>query len=307
MPGETSKEIGEIGEKVVSRLLGYIGWSPLIGNRDIDCHRPEIHETKTKKHGIDGMKYYRCPLFSTTQKTVVISVKYYESYPSNPSKKTREFLVDLQRALFCLHYDLDNGKKKIEKDIRDIHIRGLLFYLSHSGENEEDIITKLDAFRTTDKGPYDPVFLVDNRRASFLYSVVCNHRLTNKTDEISFSYPRTDLNSISYDKQSSGKILPIELLASGIIPIRTEIAGLRILDIYVDEPFSKESLSVMLGFAHDYTNAWASKTRIFYSSYRKIKHSSDVAEAIAQYSDPMIAETVEVLSFPINDFRKLEE
>lgn len=309
MAGEKSKEIGEYGEKVILRLLEYFGWTPILKNLDIECIRPELHKRKLKKHGIDYIKHYRCPLQSDTQKTIIISAKYYKDYPANPTLKVKEFLLDIGSAMFCIKPNSEYGRKKIDKSIKDLQLRGLLFYLNHDEGFEDSILDKIDQFRVSKEiHSFEPIYIIDNKRATFFYSIVEYIRRNFKEKAVQFAYAETEYNLDSFNNTSSGSLMPLEYIVSDLIPMRVDIDDERkALLLFTNNPFSKESFARLVGFCKSFTNGWNSKTVILFSDYRELKHKSDVDAVLSNLLESSFAKQISVESFSLQDFRKLEE
>lgn len=307
MPGEWSKEVGEYGEKVISRLLDLFGWKPYKHPVQVPCHRPDLHKLKTDIHGLDYLKYYDCPLYSNTQKTVAISAKYYEAYPSDPTAMAKKFIMDLGKTMHCLKLDKDLGKFKINQSMREIQVRGVLFYLNHTNDFKENMIKKIGKFRNSDPVTYEPIFIVDNNIATFLYSAINHFKSTNPDSELIYSYPCTEQNIQGFEKITSGKTLPLEFFVANMLPVKVEKNGIKKLFLYLNDSFSKENLSSIIGFCHQYTNGWANEIIIHFTEYRELHNNKDVSEVFTKYSDQNLTNEINIKSFNLIDFRELEE
>lgn len=308
MPGEKSKEVGEIGERVVSRLLEAIGWKPFQEKIDIACHNPDYHKKKLKKHGLDYFKAYLCPIQSDSQKTVFISSKYYESYPADPSIKVRDFIEDLGQTMACGKLDPDYGQKRLKKGIKEVQTRGLLFYLGHGDDHRISILSDLKKFRYSNQFAFDPITIVDNRRASFLYSITEFVKTNFHTDSPMFAYAQTENNMDAFETTSFGSILPVEYLASELIPFRVDTGeDKRHLLLFTTDAFSENSLSKLMSFSKNFTNGWNNKTTIYFSDYREMHHKAIADGVKSSFVESEHSQNSFVESFPFLDYRKLEE
>lgn len=308
MSGEKSKGIGELGEKVVYNLLRNFGWTPILENIDIECQRPEYHKRPSKAHGVDYIKHYNCPLYTDTQKTVTISAKYYKDYPKNPKTKTKEFLLELAQSMNCLKFNKTYGRKKLSKSTKEVQLRGLLFYLNHNEDFNDSIIEKLGSYQFPADMKFDPLFIVDNKRASFFYSAIEFYKTKDLNNTIKFAYPTTEFNMDSFENCSYGRILPLEFIVSDILPMRIDHNDQnKELLLFTNNSFSKDNLSRLISFTKNFTSSWSSKITILYPNYRESKNSQEVSEVLMEIEDFTFANSINVNSFPITDFRKLEE
>ncbi|ULQ61051.1 hypothetical protein K7I13_07310 [Brucepastera parasyntrophica] len=309
MAAEKSLEIGKYGEKVIYRLLEYFGWTPIINNVDIECIRPELHNRKLKTHGIDYIKHYICPVQSDAQKTVVISAKYYEKYPFDPTKQLKEFLTDIGQWLFCIKPNAEYGRKKIKREIKDLQLRGLLFYLNHNEGFRDTIRNKIKQFRFSGNISFEPIYIIDNLRATFFYSIVEYFHRNYPGKELTYAYAETEYNLATFDNISYGNILPIEYMVSDIIPIRVDIDDERkILLVFSNNNYSDDSCTKIISFCKSFTKGgWNSKTIILYPDYRELKHGKKVSKILSTLSDVSYAKQISLESYPLLDFRKLEE
>lgn len=308
MAGERSKEIGEYGEKVISNILNLIGWAPFINNIDIECYRSTLHNKKLNKHGLDYIKFYKCPIHSDTQKTIAISAKYNKQYLANPAPKVKDNLIDLGDTMNCLKHNEKYNNKKIEGHVKHNDLMGILFQLNHSGGYRDDLISKIGQLRISPDKSYKPIFIIDNRRASFYYSVVENYKSIAESNEPIFAYPQTEFNMDSHTNLSEGRILPIEFLVSDIIPMKIDKGNdIKELLLFTNNNFSKESLNRLVSFSKSFTNGWSSTIKILFPDYRELHNFKDVSDILASIEEHSFANSITVGSYNLIDFRKLEE
>lgn len=211
MSGEKSKSSGEFGEKIVSELLKLVGWGNADYNPTIGCIEEE-HGRKSKKHGLDFIFSLESPLINHIQDDVLISVKHnLDEYPSSPTSKFKEHLKDLSHAMECFPYDETYSEKRISNHILETQVSGVLFWLSSKDDMEKDIIKEVYPFRNTDKIDYGPVYLVDNKRANFLYKTI--NYAKNRYKDYKFFYHPTGYNDNDpFVKRDFGEKLPVQLI-----------------------------------------------------------------------------------------------
>ncbi|MDO8990056.1 MAG: hypothetical protein Q7U91_10535 [Sideroxyarcus sp.] len=286
MSGEASKESGEIGEALASELLRLIGWKPTLKPISIPCALPDKHN-KTS-HGEDGLFIYNSPFLEGVTDVVHVSVKHKKNGYSKGSQGIRSelkgHLTELNTIIACAQLSPDvkrfivshQGKPK------KIH-RGLLVWMHSDKESlERDIRqdlggTQLSTEHTT------PIFLIDSGRASFIYNAIRHYQALGLGD-YSFYYPRLG-NSISTDQERFGNILPLELIASDIIPIRGMQEGRPLLHLYVREHFSSYALKKAYAMAHDFGDAWVESICIGFDDYNESHHSQARDEALFAFQD----------------------
>lgn len=117
-----------------------------------------------------------------------------------------------------------------------------------------------------------PIYLVDMARASFIKDAISHFRATNHGD-YNFYYPKLG-TIISPIDERFGAMLPIELVASDLIPIRFMIGEKAALCLYVKQEFSAKSLKKICGLALDFADGWVQDIFIGLESY----HPSDDKE-----------------------------
>jgi hypothetical protein len=305
---EKSKVSGEYGETIVRELLGMIGWKEPIENIDIECHKGSSHQISShprKTHGIDFIYNYESQLINNRQECNVISSKYEKRYSSLiPTFKS--YLKDIAFSTQCYPYS-KYYKTNVAPNIDTKNINGIIFWLTRD-ENEKliDIYKEVAGFRNSDNIKYGPIYLVDNIRASFLYSVITD--LKNKHDnDYYFVYQTTGNNINSINRQSYGKILPVEMVTSPLHIIRSSIGKDETLNIYLLKQYNEDDLVRLISLSRDLTEQWAAKIVILFQSYDKFKSANSVKNIKSKFSDKNLTQKIVVSSFTMQSFRKLEE
>lgn len=298
--GEFSKRIGEIGEEIVIEFLSLIGWHNPARNFDIpsiDCVK---HEKKT--HGIDAYFHYKSPLISKTLENVIISVKYSKNkYPNSPVVKFKEHYIDLAKAIESfkkseLRVDNINNRSGIE----GVFDRGILFWLNNVDGDSTDLITKLSRLEAPKDFNHDGIFLVENNKMEFIFNAIefVKRLFVNKT--IEFTYFNTGLNGDN-DTPKNGEVMPVQYLASNILPLRVQIENDKnALILCSREKFEKEELIKLIGLAKNITANYQSKTIIAFPDYDRIFHEQIVDNTIRIFEENTFADTITVSNYNQN-------
>ncbi len=177
--GERAKKSGEYGEAIVSKILDLIGWNNPQSGVSVPCVFKEKH--KKEKHGIDYVFQYKSPLRDSTKQEVLISVKCRDGYPVKDDtllKKFKEFLVDIALAMEC-YPSCDVAKRRIQNTTKKVTV-GLIFWIDRNrndGRENASVIDKIGNFYLKEDCSYDAVYLVDNKRAQFIYSLLSSSPL----------------------------------------------------------------------------------------------------------------------------------
>ncbi len=175
--GEWSKKIGEKGEAIVGELLNLIGWGNAQNNLTLKCIKGRNHGTsKNPKttHGIDHLISYPSQLISRTVDNVVISDKCtFDLYPSSINSKYKEHHNDLAMTLECFRRS-ETRRNSISNfsgidNSRDV---GVLFWISLRDSEDKDVISQIARVRNVDLYNYKTIYVVDNKRASFIYNTI---------------------------------------------------------------------------------------------------------------------------------------
>lgn len=296
MAGEKSKSSGEYGERIVSNFYKLIGWNSVEENVTIDCVNDK-HKRKSYTHGIDGYYGYKSELLkSHTQEDILISVKHTTNkYPSNPTSKLKLYLKDLSEGMHCFPLDENYVSRKIS-GIQERKTSGVIFWISKTEEDNRDIIKDIWNFNNTDKIDYGPIYLVDNNKLNFLFKSI-NYAKHN-FDDYNFEYHFTGFNHTNpAESRSYGKVLPVQLITTNILPIRAKKEGQEFLSIFINEAFTEESLKKTMGFAKMLANSWPAKTVILYPDYNHLDFSNVTEKVKTIFNDNEFIKTVEVRSF----------
>lgn len=284
MSGEASKKSGELGETLAKEFLQLIGWSNSLTAITIPCALSEKH--RTKSHGDDRLFVYDSPFSQDETVVVHVSVKHKSGGYGKGSQSLRtelkSHLTELNSIVACakLSPEVSNIIKSHKGKPRKSH-RGLLVWV-HSDRDtlERDIRQDLSGTQLFEDHKI-PVFLVDSGRASFIHCAVRHYQNQNLGD-YNFYYPRLG-SSISADHDRFGKILPLELIASDVIPIRGSLNGSPLLYLYIREKFSISALKKSYALSKDFGDAWVDNVHIGFEDYNESSHSQLRDEALLAF------------------------
>lgn len=323
--GGKSNESGKIGEQLASSLLEMIGWKPSINNLTIKCNTPtHFNENGNQKttHEEDQFFIYHNPFHDDHTEIVHISVKNnIDQYPQKAALKTsfKAHLKELQEIIECAKHD----PKLIEITNsfgakRHKHHSGLLIWLHNDKEKIEQNI-KSDLSNSQLKFNDDPIYLIDNARASFLLKVVDNLKHRSKQDNsddiaslsylgnIEFFYPPIG-TSMGVNESRTGKIVPLELIAADIIfaYIRNSDRCVKELIIYANQAFSVDAYKRLIAYALSFTSESIPLISIGMPDYNSTKHKNDAQQARLVFNNRQ-KETITPFSFDRSILSFLDE
>ncbi len=270
MSGEKSKSSGEFGEKLAQALFEMIGWGNTVSGLSIDCSLPSKHGRRNS-HGIDKLFIYNNPFFEGVTDIVTVSVKHksngYQRTAGGIRADLKKHIAELSQIVACakVSASVKNILHSYPRKTRAEH-RGLLVWLHNDRDTLKNDIREILG-HTELSSDYDvPVFLIDSGRASFLYNAVSHFKNTEGQTKFAFYYPRLG-NIITPELDRSGTFLPLELIASDVIPIKYEKNEKPALRLYVRDKFSLPALKKTYALALDFGSGWVSDISIGFEDY----------------------------------------
>lgn len=302
MSGEKSKKSGEIGEAITKALLDCIGWKNLMHNISIKCNTPSHVNSEgnsRQSHGEDQIFLYHSPFHDERTDFIHVSDKNVSgNYPNGAALKTKfkEHLKELHQTIECAKYS---------QKLRDIsstfgakrhrNHSGLLVWLHNDDENiERGIIQELSNTRL-DIESDEPFYIIDNARASFLLKVVDDLRKKSRDGEYKFFYPRIG-TAITVDEQRTGKILPLELIASDVIPAIVRNNENQEIIIYTSERFCADYYKNLIAYGLSFATGLITKIRIGMPDFNPSKDQDDIIQARMAFHH----RTEEIVPFSFN-------
>jgi hypothetical protein len=307
--GEWSKKVGEVGESVAGEFLRMIGWSAAKHGVELPCARPEAHKTsgaERRTHGIDFLIAYPSPLFDGVGHNLVVSVKYSaEPYPQSPVRNFKEHFIDLAHTLECFknspeRQSLTHGLRGVNR----AHDIGVLLWFSNDRGPTRDVFSDVSSVVLPKTLSFEAVYLVDNKRAEFIFDTISYAHRLEKDCEVTFFYHDTGKNVNPQSRLKSGPLLPVEFVNASVLALRLDdkIAGRRVLMLSTVDLFSETGLKRLMGLAQALSQGWCSKAVLAFPDYDRLAHANVVQAAKMCFSDTGFAEHVEVHCYEA-DFR----
>ncbi|MDX1957405.1 MAG: hypothetical protein SFU98_02475 [Leptospiraceae bacterium] len=298
--GEFSKRIGDIGEEIVVEFLTLIGWNELVRNFDIQSIDPEKHGKNS--HGIDAYFNYQSPMISRTLENILISIKYSkDKYPNAPVEKFKDHYRDLGMAIESFKKSEIRVKTiNNRSDFETTFDRGIIFWLNNIDDDSQDILQKLSKLEAPKDFNHDGIFLVDNKKIEFFFKAIefVKQKYLNKP--IQFTYFSTGLNSDN-DTPKNGNIMPVQYLASNILPIRVQTDPEKnTLILCSRENFEEEELIKLIGLAKNITANYQSNTVIAFPDYNRLLHEQLVSNAKQIFEESSFTNSLSVENFNSN-------
>ena len=298
--GEFSKRIGEIGEEIVIEFLALIGWHQPVRNFDIPSIDPEKHGKNT--HGIDAYINYKSPMISRTLENILISVKYSkDKYPNAPVEKFKDHYRDLGMAIESFKKSEMRTKTiNSRSDFESTFDRGIIFWLNNDDNDSQDLTQKLSKLEAPKDFNHDGIFLVDNSKIEFFFNAIEYVKRKYPNKDIEFTYFNSGLNSDN-ETPKNGSIMPIQYLASNILPIKVQTDTDKNTFILCSrECFEEEELIKLIGLAKNITANYQSNTVIAFPDYNRLKHEQLVNSAKLIVEESFFTNTLSVENFNTN-------
>jgi len=219
----------------------------------------------------------------------------------------KSFLKDISFALECFSINPEWQGNIVSPEIDNSYNWGVIFWMAYNELPTNSIVEKIGDFNNTDDLQYDTVFLVDNKKANFIYSsyVFANSLIDGSS--VGYYYPTTTYNIHNSSRENSGSLFPVQFICSNIIPFKIDSNSDSILLLTVLEEFSEEGLSKIIGLAQTFTTGWASKTVIAFSDYHEQEHKNIVNKVKTKFKDKNFIDKTFVKSYAQLNIKALEE
>ncbi|MBN6514757.1 MULTISPECIES: hypothetical protein [Acinetobacter calcoaceticus/baumannii complex] len=275
--GELSKTSGENGEKLTEELLKLMGWKNFMRGINVTCNKP-LHNKET--HGNDFFYIYHNPLHDQKTDIVYISTKNSsKGYPPGSQgtrTKLKKHVLELESIIDCskISPEINSAVNSFSCRKQKRHFGMLFWWHGNKEQIDRDIKQDLSAIQM-DLGAKHPIYLIDMARATFIKDAITHFR-SSTHGTYNFYYPKLGSIVISSDERY-GPILPIELIASDIIPIRFMIDDQPALCLYAKQNFSEEVLKKLCSLALDFADAWVKNIFIGLENYHPAddRHKKD--------------------------------
>lgn len=281
---EKSKSSGEIGEKITTLLLEKIGWKRSIYNVSIACNTPtHINDSGNQRstHGEDQIFLYHSPFHDDRTDFVHVSVKNtINEYPTKKTliKKFKSDSKELHEIMTCAKYspELQSITSSFQAKKHQYHSGLLVFLSTKTKEIEKDIKGELSNIRL-DSSTNNPIYLIDNERASFLLNVVDHLERNFSKNDFDFFYPKIG-TSVSVTIERTGKFIPLELIGSDIITAVSynESNEISELILYANSSFDSDTYTDLISYGLNFATGLVKTIRIGMANYNP---ASDEPEA----------------------------
>lgn len=303
--GEWSKKVGEHGENVIKEFFDLIGWSSSQDGLQMSCLRQDKHEGKT--HGIDRLFLYLSPLEDGALNNIVTSVKYTASdYPSSPNALFKSHFFDLAKTLECFkNSEIRRNSIKNFSGVESTKDIGVLFWLSNK-DQDRDIFVEVASCKGLDAFAYETIYVVDNRRISFIYDSIQALRAGFSNRLVEFFYPSTGKNYNPVTKSPSGLVMPVEYINSSVLLFKVVDGNsqFKMLVISCIDKFTGSNLKRLIGLAHEISQDWNSSTLMLFPDYDSLHHKNEVNDAKSGFANQSFVRSVKIASFNA-DFRSM--
>ncbi|WP_066835574.1 hypothetical protein [Rufibacter ruber] len=311
MSGEASVRSGNDGQKICREILNLIGWKSPAENFDFDCALRAKHKKKDaagnrESHGVDFLYYYESPLIHQRQDVVISSAKHSQKkYPAALKSTLYSYLKDLAQDIECSHRSDDIYERAPTPTGFKNSYKGILFWLGSEEVKDYDIIERLEIDLDLKGINFDEIYIVDNRKATFLVSCINTAKAYRPEQKVKFLYPHTGRNMGLEDLLVTGEILPIQLINSELIPIIKESSEKVTCFFFCANPFSKENLSRLIWLSHKMSGL-VNEIRIYFPDYDST--NLHVVNSVKQtFKDENLTSKVSVHRLGISDFVSLKE
>lgn len=284
--GELSKTSGENGEKITEELLKLIGWNNPLKGVSVPCNS-KPHGKNT--HGNDFVFIYNNLLHENRTDIVYISSKNTkQGYPKGDQgvrTKFKKHLSELDEIVFCskISNEVTQAIKTFQGRKQKKHI-GLLVWLHSDRETiSRDIKPALSRIQL-ELASSCPLYLIDMARASFIMEAIGHFKASKQGNKYHFYYPKLG-NVIANADERYGDLLPIELVASDLIPIRFMLGEKPSLCLYAKQSFSEESMKKLCSLAFDFADGWVQDIFIGLESYHPADDKQKKDAVLMAYQD----------------------
>lgn len=302
--GEKSKSSGEIGEKIANSLLELIGWKDSIQNISIDCtDTTHLNDSQNPKdtHGEDEVYLYYNPFQDDTSSIIHVSVKHSENEPPKEKGTKTQFLKhfnELQEIIECAQYSSDLENLSDSYGTKNIVHAGLLIWLNcYDLNNPVNFIDYLSNVQIPTNAKY-PIYLIDSTRALFLIKIIRDIKLKCSQRTYEFRYPPEIGSNLNNQQSPLGNYLPIELIASDIIPIVIFNNGqAEELILYANQSFTTHNYEKLVSYALSFSSGLVNTIKIGLAQYDALKDKNNARLALNKFP---YREKVKITPFSFN-------
>lgn len=314
MAGEKSVLSGEAGQKITKRLLELCGWN-ISEHIDFSCTNGENHKSHGSKnprtqHSLDGIQCYDSPLNHLVKKLVCISAKHHiDEYPNAPKTKMYRTAKELAQCTDCARESPEISTFIFEGDgeERRTEFDGLVTFFSSSPEEKHiSFFQENGKELSVPSDDFDTLFFIDNKRATFIYSAIVEAIAHSDDRKISFVYPDTGTNQDTENITPAGKLLPLELMCSDILPILVQKDDNCHVLIFCNDEIEKKYLKRVVWLVHRLC-PFASRTYIYFPNYDPSKHETMVSAVKQEFQESNYVGRIHLRKWDDDSFIKLKD
>lgn len=300
MAGEKSKSSGEIGEKIAAGLLNRIGWGKSLKNVPIKCNTPthkNDNGNQRTSHGEDQIFLYNNPFHDLRTDVVHVSVKNkIGSYPASEAALKREFkghLAELHEVIECARYSEEISQAASSFKARQkIFHSGLLIWVHNDAEDiERDIKPILSKIRLEQESDV-PIYLIDSGRAGFIMKVIDD--IERHKMKWAFFFPVIGTVT-TVDEARTGAFLPLEMIASDVLPVVMYEGDKTEMIIYANQAFSTDAYKKLIAYGLRFCTSLVTTIKIGMPDYNPATDKAVADMARLAFSDRN--EAIEPFSF----------
>jgi hypothetical protein len=309
--GEWSKKVGEKGEEIAGEFLRMLGWETLQAGVELPCVKPEQHkrtDSARTTHGIDYLFAYPSPLSDGVGLNLVVSVKFSaDPYPNTPNTLFKQHFTDLAQTLEC--FKNSEARRAISQAVKGVTRTqdvGVLLWINNDRGANGDVIRQLHRVILPDTLNYEAIYLVDNKRAQFVFDTITFAKQVANGCGVTFFYADTGRNVNPLCRIKHGPLLPVEYINSSVLALRVadETSRNRTLILSTLEEFSEPGLKRLLGLTQSLSQDWCSKVILAFPDYDTLNHSNTVQAARGCFLNGNALADVEVRCYD-DDYRNL--
>ncbi|AUI88142.1 hypothetical protein BS333_17435 [Vibrio azureus] len=294
MAGERSKTIGEVGESIAENFFSKIGWGLPQKGIYYPCIKRQKHALSTSKsgektqHGIDFQFSYKSLLESETLNHLIISVKHAKDskYPASATAKFKGYIQDLVHTRECFLRSGERRELNVDykgcKRINDIPV---LFYISSCDHEDFDFVSKLQSSRFMNDYDIGELYIVDNRRVSFILNVLTYIESKHSDWDWNFFNPLTGMNIADSTIMQHNKKMQVEFLNSPFVPflLKKTVGGHETCKFLVAsiDGFSANNFAKLITYCRQNTNDNVSDVEIVTGDYFPDDHDSIIRKVLS--------------------------
>jgi hypothetical protein len=286
-----------------------IGWGAAQHGIELPCARGEAHRnggSERRSHGIDYLLACKSPLRDGVGQNLVVSVKYSaDGYPTNPRGIFKEHFRDLTHTLEC--FKNSDVRRTAARGVRGVvrgQDTGVLVWINNDRSGDADVVGRLSNVILPDTLKFDAVYLVDNKRAGFIYDSIDYAQHLEEGCEVTFFYHETGASFNPELRLNDGPLMPVEYVNSSVLALKIADCGSprRVLMLSTLEPFTQAATKRLLGLAQHLSQGWSSRVILAFPDYNDLEHGNLVQAAKGCFSDGKFTGGVEVRCYD-RDFR----